>query len=50
MRRIIILVFMLKPPLPTKSKMHNGDSKKKCYRPHGVKLENTYIFRDGNMD
>lgn len=48
-RQIKTLVFVLKSPLPMKSKLHNDDSKKKCYRPQHVKLGNTYFFRSGNM-
>jgi hypothetical protein len=48
-RQIITLVFTLKPPLPTKSRIHNGDSKMKCYRPQDVKLGNIYILGGRNM-
>ncbi|OHB81801.1 MAG: hypothetical protein A2Z38_11900 [Planctomycetes bacterium RBG_19FT_COMBO_48_8] len=42
--------FILKPALPTKSKRHNGDSKKKCYRRQEIKLGSTYISGGGNID
>jgi len=49
MRRIITLVFMLKPSLTTKCNMHNDDSKKKCYRPQDVRMGNTDISGGENM-
>ncbi len=43
-RQIKTLVFVLKSPLPMKSKVHKSGLKKNCYRPQHVKLGNTYIL------
>lgn len=42
--------FYVKIPLPSKSKMHNGDIQKKCYRPNDTIMGNTYILKGGNID